>query len=409
MARVKNKLTVKFVEGKRKAGYYSDGGGLYLRVTKTLNKSWAFYYKKPDGKRTELSLGNIETVSLEQARNKAHELRLQLAAGIDPIAQRKALVLANQLALSKQITFAECAAAYIDKKLPEFKNPKHGQQWRNTIEQYATPIIGALPITEIDTPQIIKCLEPIWLEKNETASRLRGRIEQVLDWAKVSGFRDGENPARWRGHLDKLLPKPSKVQKVEHHPALNYRQVPEFMQQLQHEKGNAARCLELAILTAVRAENALGATWDEFNLDEKLWIIPSQRMKVQQGGRVARDHIVPLTDACLSLLKQMQNSRVNDWVFSGTSKVKRKGGLSENAMAIVLKRMGKADITAHGFRSTFSDYITEMTNHSPEAREICLAHVVKNAAEAAYRRGDMLDKRRALMQDWTDYLYSKNL
>jgi integrase len=204
------------------------------------------------------------------------------------------------------------------------------------------------------------------------------------------------------------LPKPSKAQKVEHHPALDYRQAPEFMKQLQQIKGNPARCLEFTILTAVRAENALGATWDEFNLDEKLWVIPAQRMKVQQGGRVARDHIVPLTDACLSLLKQMQNSRVNEWVFSGTSKVKRKGGLSENAMATVLKRMGKADITAHGFRSTFSDYIAEQTSHSPEAREICLAHVVKNAAEAAYRRGDMLDKRWAIMRDWADYLYSSH-
>lgn len=288
----------------------------------------------------------------------------------------------------------------MNKHIHELKNKKHIQQWQTTLEDYAHPIIGSMPIAWIDTEHVMKCLMPIWLTKNETASRLRGRIEQVLAWATVSRYRTGENPARWRNHLDKLLAKPSKVQTVKHHEAMDYKLIPEFMRDLQQQDGVGARCLEFTIMTAVRTGEAIGATWAEINLNDKLWTVPANRMKAK------KEHTVTLSDACISLLQAMKAQQCSDYIFSGQS---RKGNLSDAAMTSVLKRMGvktkENPITVHGFRSTFSDWVTEQTNHPSDVREMCLAHTIKNKAEAAYRRGSIIEKRFIIMNDWANYLH----
>lgn len=391
MSRVKNKLTARTVETKKVSGYFSDGGNLYLRVSEGLTKSWAFIYVK-GSKRTEMGLGSVSNISLEEAREKAALLRKQLANGIEPLAEKQQQEREKSLQLAKTMTFKDCAEAYINAHQSGWKNPKHLQQWQNTLTQYAFPIFGNLDVKSIDTALITKCLEPIWLTKNETAGRLRGRIESVLDWATVRGFRTGENPARWRGHLDKLLTKPSKVQQTEHHNALPYSEVNNFIRQLQQQDGIAAKCLEFTILTAARTGEAIGATWDEFDLDAKLWIIPAERMKAQ------KEHRVPLSEHALRIINDMAAIRFNDYVFPSNRK-----GLSNMAMLTLLRRMNRNDITVHGFRSTFRDWAAESTDHPSEVVEMALAHTIKNQVEAAYRRGDLLEKRRALMESWAIY------
>ena len=396
MSRVKNILTVKKVESIKKVGLHKDGGNLYLKVTATGSRSWVFRYTI-NAQRHYLGLGSFEDVGLQEARESADKLRGLLRQNIDPLKERERVAVEKLLEVAKLMTFSECADAFVGKHIHELKNKKHIQQWRNTLNDYAYPHIGQLPITSIDTALVIKCLEPIWLTKNETASRVRGRIEQVLAWATVSGYRVGDNPARWRGHLDKLLPKPSKVQNVKHHAALDYKLIPEFMRQLRQQVGIAARCLEFTIMTATRTNEAIGAIWSEIDLESKLWIIPADRMKAE------REHIIPLSNACITILIDMQSQQLNNFVFSGQS---RNGGLSNMAMLKVLERMGRKDLTVHGFRSTFSDWVSEQTNHSSDTREMCLAHTIANKAEAAYRRGDMIDKRFKVMTDWADYLDS---
>lgn len=296
------------------------------------------------------------------------------------------------MAKAVALTFKQCAEAYINKQQHEFKNAKHLQQWRNTLERYCFPIIGGLPVADIDTALVTACLEPIWITKNETASRVRGRIEQVLSWATVSGYRTGDNPARWRGHLDKILAKPSKVQDTIHHTALPYADMAAFMSELKQQDNTAARCLEFTILTAARTNEAIGATWNEIDWEANTWTIPADRMKAK------KEHIVPLSGACVELLKAMQAVKQNAYVFAGA-----RGGLSNMAMLKLLERMGRKGLTVHGFRSSFSDWVAETTNHESFVREMCLAHTIKNQAEAAYRRGDLLAKRLNVMNDWADY------
>jgi integrase len=274
-----------------------------------------------------------------------------------------------------------------------WRNEKHRDQWRNTLNSYASPVIGSLPVQTIDVALVMKALEPIWKTKPETASRLRGRIEAVLDWAAVRGYRTGENPARWRGHLDKLLPARSKIQRVQHHPALPYNELADFMDALEGQDGTAARALEFLILTAARTGEIIGARWDEVDLEEKIWTVPGERMKA------GREHRVPLSPAALVLLKRMKETE-SDFVFPGG---KKGMPLSNMAMLAVLKRMRRDDLTAHGFRSTFRDWAAECTDFRSEVVEMALAHTIENKVEAAYRRGDLFQKRRQLMQAWTRF------
>ena len=388
---IKNKLTARTVETIKIPRYYSDGGNLYLRVTENLTKTWAFIYKK-ESKRTEMGLGSVNDITLEQARNKSDELRKQLISGLCPLLEKQRQIQESKILRAKIMTFQQCAEAYINAHKPGWKNSKHAQQWHNTLTQYAFPIFGDLDVKSIDTGLIIKCLGPMWLTKNETATRLRGRIESILDWATVHEYRSGVNPARWRGHLDKLLVKPSKVQKNEHYKALPYTEIAHFVGTLQSQKGIAAKCLEFTILTAARTGESIGATWNEIDLVAKTWTIPAVRMKA------SREHRVPLSNDALTILNDMAATRLNDYVFPGGKK-----GLSNMAMLSVLKRMNITDITVHGFRSTFRDWAAESTNFTGEVVEMALAHAIKNQTEAAYRRGDLLEKRSQLMKEWAQY------
>jgi integrase len=403
MGNTKNRLTVKTVESKKVQGYYADGGNLYLRVTKNLSKTWAFVYKK-NGKRSEIGLGSVDDMTLMEARNGkkgidgADQLNALLKAGIDPLFEKKRLANEDKAQRAQAMTFQQCADAYINAHRAGWKNPKHIQQWQNTLTQYAYPFFGDLDVKLIDTGLITKCLEPIWLTKNETAGRVRGRIESILDWATVRKYREGVNPARWRGHLDKLLAKQSKVQKTEHHKALPYLEINAFISQLHKQDGIAAKCMEFTILTAARTGETIGATWDEIDLIAKTWTIPAIRMKAE------REHRVPLSIDALNIINDMAATRINDYVFPGTKK-----GLSNMAMLAVLKRMDRADITVHGFRSTFRDWAAESTAYPGEVVEMALAHAIKNLTEAAYRRGDLIEKRGRLMEEWARYCKTARL
>ena len=396
MSRVKHKLTAKFAESKKQPGYYSDGGNLYLRVAQSSSKSWAFYYKA-NGKRHELGLGSYPTVTLSEAREKAETLRKQISQGIDPLDEKRRLNEAKELKKAKLTTFKQCAGEYIKTHSPGWKNAKHLQQWQNTLSQYVYPVFGEINAQHVDTQLVLKCLDPIWLVKNETAGRVRGRIESILDFATVHKYREGENPARWKGHLDQLLAKPSKVQKKEHHSALSYSDVPSFIDSLKDYPGISAKCLEFTILTAARTGEAIGATWDEINLTDKVWTIPASRMKA------ANEHKVPLSKRALKLLGEMAAIRYNDFIFPSNGKK----GISNMAMLTLLRRMDRPDITVHGFRSSFRDWAAEQTDYQNFIIEMALAHTIKNEAEAAYRRGVLLEKRALLMQDWADYLYTQ--
>ena len=389
-----------------KPGMWCDGGGLYLQVTAdaegNLHRSWLFRFAtgkleisrtgKPRRVERQMGLGALQTVSLAEAREKASEARKQRERGIDPIEARNAHKTAAALAEAKQMTFDQCRVAYIAARRAGWRNLKHAAQWESTLETYASPIIGKLPVASIDTGLVVKVLEPIWASKPETASRLRGRIENILDWATVRGFRQGENPARWRGHLDKLLPSRAKVRAVKHHAALPFKEIADFMARLREHDTTAARALEFAILTVARTSEVLGAKWDEIDLEGRVWTIPASRMK---GGR---EHRVPLSETASLILKKMWALRQegNPNVFPG----ERRPALSNMALLMLLRRMKRDDLTAHGFRSTFRDWAAECTNYSNELAEAALAHVVGSKVEAAYRRGDLFEKRRDMMDAW---------
>jgi integrase len=373
-------------------GWYPDGRGLYLQVSKTGTKSWVYRYEI-DGQERRQGLGSLLDVSLEEARKAASNSRQLRTSGIDPIDHKHQLQESRQLEAAKGMTFKECATSYIDSHKAGWKNSKHESQWRNTLETYAYPSIGSLPIQIVDVGLVMQILEPIWYEKTETASRVRQRIENVLDWAKARGYRTGENPALWRGHLDKLLPKRAKVQKVKHLNAMPYAELPEYFIELRKRETLAAKALAFAILTATRSNEAREARWSEIDVKKGIWIIPEARMKA------GREHRVPLTPECMSILKVIKPDKTNDFVFPGLGK---DTSISDAALLKSLKQTHPT-LTVHGFRSSFRDWCAEMTNYPRELAEAALAHALKDQTEAAYQRGDMFDKRRKLMYSWADY------
>jgi len=374
-------------------GYYGDGGGLFLQISRFGTASWVFRYRV-GGRLREMGLGSLDTVGLADARERARKAREQRLDGHDPIELRKAARLAAQLDSAKAITFKDCAKRYIAAHQPAWRNPKHAGQWGSTLETYVYPVFGNLGVQAVDVGLVLKAIEPIWTTKPETASRVRGRIESILDWTTARGYRDGENPARWRGHLDNLLPSRAKVRRVEHHAALPYAQVGAFMAELRAQDGVSARALEFAILTAARTGEVVGARWDEISMAEKLWTIPAERMK---GGR---EHRVPLSAPALAIVEKMAAIRTGIFVFPGG---KEGRPLSNMAFLMLLRRMGRDDLTAHGFRSTFRDWAAERTGFAAEVAEMALAHAVGDKVEAAYRRGDLFQKRRQLAEAWAKF------
>jgi integrase len=382
MAREVNRLNARAVAAISEHGRHADGGGLYLSVSPNGGRRWVFLYRW-HGKPTEIGFGSARDVPLARARELARQARSNLAEGINPKDVRKP---------SKVATFGECADRVIDAMRPSWRNEKHAAQWKMTLLHYAAPL-RRLPVNKVGTDDVLSVLKPLWNAKPETASRLRGRIERVLDAAKAQGLRSGENPARWRGHLDQLLPKRQRLTRG-HHAAMAYAEVPSFISDLRSRQATAALALEFAILTAARSGEVLGARWNEFDLDRAIWIVPAERMKG------AREHRVPLSPRALRIVTDLQDSRTNDFVFPG-----EKAGrpLSGMAMEMVLRRMKIQNATVHGFRSSFRDWAAECTNFPNEVCEAALAHVIENKAEAAYRRGDLFEKRRKLMDAWAAY------
>ena len=378
-------------------GVYGDGGGLYLQVRDAAHRSWIYRYSLA-GKARWMGLGAFPDIGLADAREAAAAARRQARQGLDPIDSRKADAKAAR-AVAR--TFGEVADAYVTAHEAGWRNPKHRAQWRSTLDTYAAPVLGKLSVAAVDVDAILQVLQPIWNTKTETASRLRGRIEAVLNYAAAQGWRTGENPARWRGHLDNLLAPPRKVARVEHHAALPWREIAAFMAKLATQEGVAALTLRFAILTAARTGEAIGATWAEIDLsgpDSPVWTVPAERMKAN------RQHRSPLSSAAVGVLREAEKLRTEEApdapVFPGA---KQGTPLSNMALLMLLRRMGHADLTAHGFRSTFRDWAAENTNHPRELAEAALAHALKDKTEAAYQRGDLLEKRRVLMADWAAF------
>jgi integrase len=361
---------------------YADGGGLYLQVTEG-GRSWIYRYMLNNRAR-EMGLGPLALYGLSEARVLAQDARRLRHQGIDPIEARRAAREETRLDAAKAMTFQECAERYIASHCAGWRNAKHAEQWESSLRRIAFPVIGALAVQAIDTSLVMKVIEPIWEEKPETASRVRGRIESILDWAKVRGYRAGENPARWRGHLDHLLPARSKVLKTNHYAAMPYKELPGLLVELRKKKGIDARALEFTILTAARVSEAVGARWCEISGD--VWIVPAERMK---GGK---PHRVPLSRRAMDLLETLP--RNGDLIFPGPEFGR---ALNINAPRKLLIGMGPR-VTVHGFRSSFRDWAAELTNFPSEVVEMALAHVVGSKVEQAYRRGDMFEKRRRLMQ-----------
>jgi integrase len=373
MGRQINKLGARKVETVKEPGRHSDGGGLYLNVTESGGRSWLFMYKV-GGRRREMGL--------TQARKVAANARQQLAGGLDPLTARQK---------PATMTFSETATALIESMSPAWRNAKHRAQWAMTLNVYCAPMAGT-PVADITTDDVLRVLKPLWLSKPETGSRLRGRIERALDFAKARGMRSGENPARWRGHLDALLPKRQKLTRG-HHKAMAFDDLPEFSMQLRKMPGIAPAALEFAILTAARSGEVMGGQWSEVDLTARVWTVPATRMK---GGR---EHRVPLSDRAVQILKAMQTRKVSEFVFPGS---KPNRPLSVMALEMVLRR-AKIDATVHGFRSAFRDWAGERTAFARELAEAALAHLVGDQVERAYRRGDALEKRRGLMDAWAAF------
>lgn len=393
---------------------FAVGGvtGLYMQITPSGGRSWIL--RTTIGKaRRDIGLGGFPTVTLAQARDKAREARDKIERGLDPVAERQAAKAALIAASGRGLTFERAVEAYLKAKLDAFKNAKHRQQWENTLAQYAVPVLGKMMVQDIDVRDVLRVLQPIWNDKTETASRLRGRIESILSWATVAGHRKGDNPARWAGNLKELLPAPSKVAKEGNQPALTLEDAPRWFAALKTRDGMGARALEFLALTAARSQEIRGATWDEIDLDKALWIVPAARMKM------AREHRVPLSDDAVALLKVLPRLKDNPLVFPAA----RGGELSDMTVSAVMRRMSEADVgdggtgfldrvskrpaVPHGLRSTFRDWVAERTNFPGEMAEVALAHKISNAVEASYRRGDMIEKRRRMMGEWGEFLTAK--
>ena len=399
MPRVMARLSaIELVRAVKRRCSLNDGQGLYFVSRPPSGASWMFRFSQ-HGKNRWMGLGQYPTVTLADARTRADDARRLLINDVDPIEHRRHRRAQSKLEITKRVTFDECAGQYIASHQSGWRNPKHREQWGSTLKTYAYPILGGLPVAAIDAGLVLKVLQPIWTAKPETASRLRGRIESILDWATVRGFRQGDNPARWRGHLEKLLPHHSKVRRVVHHAALSYVELPNFLTRLRARDGTAARALEFMILTAARTGEVIGARWSEINLVHQLWTIPAHRMKAGKG------HRVPLSPRACEILEAFKPDKTDDaFVFTGSKPQKP---LSNMAFLMLLRRMEGSDLTVHGFRSTFRDWCAERTSFPNEVCEMALAHTVGSKVEAAYRRSDLFDKRRRLMSAWSDYCGTK--
>jgi integrase len=374
---------------KAKPGMHNDGYGLYLRVASGGSKSWIYRYAV-DGKVSDMGLGSALVVTLAQARKIAQECRELRQQGLDPIRHRGA----SRISRARSLTFRECSERYIASHDAGWRSAKHRESWPRSLQEYVYPIFGDLLVQEIDTARVLDVLSPIWHSKTETAARVRGRLELVLDWATAAGLREGENPARWRGHLAHLLPARSKVRKIVHHKALPYGQIGAFMTKLRAHPSMAARVLEFLILTAARLGEARGVIWNEIDLAAKMWTVPADRMKA------GKEHRVPLSDAAVALLNDMKAIRRGDFVFHGA----RDGRpVSAVGCLILVRQLTGETVTVHGFRSCFRDWAAETTGYPNHVVEMALAHQIGNAVEAAYRRGDLFEKRRKLMGAWAKY------
>jgi len=382
VARPTNKLTAIVVEKQARPGRHSDGGGLYLNVTKSRSKSWVFIWSSNHRKR-EMGLGPYPAVSLAKARTRAERCREQVADGLDPIVER---------GRDTGKTFGECADAYFEAMKSEWTHSKTHFKWHRALNHHCGPIRGR-PVASIDTEDVLQVLNPIWQSKSETASKLRGRIERVLDFAKAKGWRAGENQARWRGHLQNILPKPQKLTRG-HHPAMPYEDVPGFIERLHRSNAMSARAIEFLILTGMRTSEVLGAQWPEIDFDKAVWSVPAVRMKRKKV------HRVPLSDRAVEIVLEQRTVRLSDYIFPGQVP---KRPLSTGAMDALLNRMKIENATVHGFRSSFRDWCGEETGFPREIAEAALAHAIGNEVERAYRRGDALKKRRELMAAWADY------
>lgn len=401
MARLTKRLTARAAEKKRTPGYHADGDGLYLQVSRTGARSWIFRYRL-HGRLRDMGLGPLADVSLEQARDLAKDARELVRRGVDPIEHRIERRRERARAAAEAKTFDECVTAYIDAMKAGWRNAKHQDQWKNTLATYASPAIGDLAVRGVATEDVRRVLDPIWRKKPETASRVRGRIERILDWAVLNGYRDqGPNPARWRGHLANNYPAKAKVQAtvrpVRHHPALPYREAGAFMKALRGREGIAAKALQFIILTAARVSEAVGATWGEIDLDSATWTVPKARMKANRPHRVA------LSKDAVRLLKSIcpEDARAaKAFVFPG-GRLRRP--LTIAAPLKVVHDMGRKDITVHGFRSSFRDWAAEQTNFPRQVVEAALAHVLADKTESAYLRSDLLERRRPLMEAWAQH------
>ncbi|HEX6956817.1 MAG TPA: integrase arm-type DNA-binding domain-containing protein [Ferrovibrio sp.] len=392
-----NRLKALAVSRLKEPGMHADGGGLYLQITEGGGRSWIFRYRM-GGRKTprDMGLGSEATLTLAEAREKARECRKLILDGIDPIEHRREQRAKQGRARAAQTPFKEIAEAYIAAQEPSWKSPKQAKIWRATLTAYAYAHLGSLPASAIGTDEVLKVLEPIWYKKPETGKRVRGRVEAILDYAKVRGLRTGENPARWKGTLDKLLPPWSRIRPVKHHPALPYGELPAFMAELREREGVAAYALQFTILTVLRTSEIRWAVPGEFNSSRTIWTIPKERMK---GSN--RDHKVPLSDPAQAIVKKTLKLG-GRYVFPGPEDKK---ALSENAMLAVLDRMGRGDITVHGFRSAFRDWASEETDYPREVVEMCMAHAISDKVEAAYRRGDLFKKRAELMDEWAAFCW----
>lgn len=393
------KLSAIFVsKGKAEPGWYGDGGGLWLQVAAGGTRSWVFRFMQ-NGRARWMGLGSARDVSLVAARALAAEARTLVATGQDPLEARAAKRRQAATEAAKAITFADAAARCIDDQRPGWSNPKHAAQWTSTLEAYAYPVLGKLPVGAIETAHVVKVLEPIWTTKTETARRVRNRIETVLAWATVRGFRAGDNPARWKDHLDSLFAPPSRVAPVEHHAAMPWAEIGELMAKLRRRDSVSAQALAFLILTATRTSDVTGATWREIDLDAATWTIPGTRLKGRKG-QDREDHTVPLPADVVALLREVGSGAPDAFVFSA----RRRKPLDINSMRKFLQEdLGYAAYVPHGFRSTFKDWASERTNYAREVTEKALAHTISDKVEAAYRRGELLEKRKRLMRDWAAF------
>ena len=398
MPKIAKELTPLAVSKLRRTGLHAVGGinGLGLKVTPTGTRAWVLRTMVA-GKRREYGLGGFPTISLASARERARAMLDQLFAGIDPAVTKKQAKSALAAQRAKAVNFKTLAEQYIAQHEASWKNAKHAAQWTSTLETYVYPICGHMVAADIDTATVLRVLEPIWKEKTETASRLRGRIEAVLDYAAAKGLREGPNAARWKGNLALTLPAKRKISPVEHHPAIPVQDMPKFFKSLQQREGTAARALEFLVLTAARSGEVRGAQWSEIDLAKKVWVIAAERMKAK------REHRVPLSTQAIALLKALPTKNTGALIFPSTKPTTK---LSDMALTAVMRRM-EIEAVPHGLRSSFRDWVGEETAYPREVAEMALAHSVGNAVEAAYRRGDLFEKRRTMMEDWATYLSTK--